>query len=436
MGQWTDRIKNHAVWQHLQALGPAIDRAVSRDGVDADMVDGLERLRAVLALVGKRLAAADPATTYPGPLDGIAGALQNATNEVQAFVGNGSVGHIANANAHGDTALAHVAQVPIPTTPKELAGLKDAVVTYRSTLEEQLRKAVATTTGTSGELEAVRAKVGELGNEITSERQRLSDLGSGFQAQFSTAQETRNKEYTEAQGTRQEKFGTLMAEATERLTQQSADFAQQKDAAIKQYAEDTAALKKDYSDAAKAVLVEIEAHRGEVEKLVGVIGDLGVTSGYVKTANYARIALWIWQGVAVTAMVGVIYAAYKLFIPQVLGQFSWEAFAGRVILTLTVGVLAAYAARQADKYHDVERQNRQRALELAALGPFLAPLPQEKQNEFRLGIGGKTFGQNGSGERRRTDKSPATVLDLVKSAELRELMTDLVAQAVKAARGN
>jgi len=432
MGQWTDRIKNHAVWQHLQSLGPAIDRAVARDGVDADMVDGLERLRAVLAFVGKRLAAAEPATTYPGPLDGIAGALQNATNEVQAFVGNGGIGHIVNANAQGDTALAHLAQVPIPTTPKELAGLKDAVVTYRSTLEEQLRKAVATTTGTSGELEAVRAKVAELGTEITSERQRLSELGSGFQAQFSTAQETRNKEYTEAQGTRQEKFGTLMADGAERLTQQNAEFTQQKDTAVKQYVEDTAALKKEYSEAAKAVLDEIEGDRAEVAKLLGVIGDLGVTSGYVKTANYARRALWLWQGIAVAAMVGVIVAAYKLFIPQVLGQFSWEAFAGRVILTLTVGVLAAYAAHQADKYHEMERQNRQRALDLAAIGPFLAPLPQDKQNDFRLDIGGKTFGRNGSGERRSTDKSPATVLDLAKSPGF----TDLVAAVAKAIRGS
>lgn len=432
MGQWTDRIKNHAVWQHLQSLGPAVDRAVARDGVDPDMVDGLERLRAVLALVGKRLAAADPATTYPGPLDGIATALQNATIEVQNFVANGSVGHVANANAQGDAALAHLAQVPVPTTPKELAGLKDAVVAYRSTLEEQLKKASAASIGISGELDAVKTKVAELGNDVTSERQRLSELGSGFQAQFSTAQETRNKEYTEAQGARQEKFGTLMTEATERLTQQNADFALQKDAAIKQYAEDTDALKKEYGEAAKAVLVQIEGHREEVAKLVGVIGDLGVTSGYVKTANYARRALWFWHGVAVLAMGGVIFAAYKLFIPQLQGAFSWEAFPGRVLLLLTVGVLAAYAARQADKYHEMERQNRQRALELAALGPFLAPLPPEKQNEFRLGVGGKTFGQNGSSERRRTDKSPATVLDLAKSTELRELVTEVV----KAVRGN
>src|SRR5207247_3206880 len=120
-----------------------------------DAVDGLERLRAVLALVGKRLAGADPATTYPGPLDGMATALQNATAEVQNFVANGNAGHVNNANTHGDTALAHLTQVPVPTTAKELAGLRDAAVTYRSTLEEQLKKAGAASSGLGGELEAV-----------------------------------------------------------------------------------------------------------------------------------------------------------------------------------------------------------------------------------------------------------------------------------------
>ncbi len=358
MSQWTDRIRNHQVWQQLQSLGPAIDQAVAREGVDPDTVAALERLRAVLTFVGKRLAAADPATTHPGPLDGITTALQNSTNEVQAFVANGNAGHVANANSHGDTALSHLAQVAVPT-------------------------------------------------------------------------ETRSREYTDAQGARQEKFGALIADFTARLAEQNADFSQQKDAAIKSHSQDMEELRKECGEAAKAVLDQIDGHRQDVEKLVGVIGDLGVTSGYVKTANYARKALWIWQSVAVLAMGGVIFAAYKLFIPQLQGAFSWEAFAGRLILSLTVGVLAAYAANQADKYLDMERRNRQLALELAAIGPFLAPLPQEKQDEFRLNLGAKTFGQNGVALAKGTDKSPATVLDLAKSSDLRDIITE----AVKAARG-
>ncbi len=431
MGQWTDRIKNHAVWQQMSTLGPTIDRALDREAIDPDTIDALERVRAVLALVGKRLDSLDPATAFPGPLDGLAAALQNANNEIQNYIANGNAGHISNANAHADTALAHLAQLPIAITPKELTGLREAASSYRSTLEGQLKKASSALVTVNSELESTKTRLATVGSDVTAEKQRLSDLASGFQSQFSAAQEARNREYTEAQGTRQEKFNLLMTDAAGRLAEQTADFTQQRDVAVKQYAEDAAALKENYGDAAKSVLLQIENHRADVEKLVGVIGDLGVTSGYVKTANYARKALWFWQGVAVLAMAGVIGAAYELFIPQS-QVFSWEALPGRVLLLLTVGVLAAYAAFQADKYHRTEDRNRQLALELAAIGPFLAPLPPEKQIEFRLGLGVKTFGQNGgSHPPENGDRSPATVLDLAKSPGLRELVTEII----KAARG-
>src|SRR5439155_1626430 len=109
------------------------------------------------------------------------------------------------------------------------------------------------------------------------------------------------------------------------------------------------------------------------------------------------------------------YAAYKLFIPELQGPFSWWQFAGRIVLTLTVGVLAAYAAHQGDTYKVIEGQNRRLALDLAAIGPFLAPLPQDKQDEFRIGVGGRTFGQNGSSQNGH-GASPATLLDLAKSS--------------------
>ena len=141
MSEWTDRIRNHPVWQHLAALGPSIDQARGREELDAPTVDGLERVRAVLAFVGKRLATADPFTTHMAPLDGLATAFQSATAEVQAFVADGSPEHITNANAHADTALHCLAQIAVPGTPEELAGLKDAATAYRITLEQQLNYA-------------------------------------------------------------------------------------------------------------------------------------------------------------------------------------------------------------------------------------------------------------------------------------------------------
>lgn len=408
MSQWIDRIRDHQVWQQMKALGPSIDQARTREDIDPQTIDGLERVRTVLAFIGKRLAGADPFTTQPAPLDGLAGAFQNASAEIQAFTANGNPGHIVNANSHADTALQHVAQIVVGNTPEELAGLKDAAVAYRSTLEKQLGHAAAAAGEVSSGTTALKASISDLSTQIAAERQSLSQLASEFQGQFSAAQEARSREFSDNQTARQEKYAAI----------------------VQKCGDDISELKDKYSTAAEGVVRDIETHRERVEKLVGVIGNLGVTSGYLKTANYAQRSVWIWQGVTVLAMAGLIAVAYKAFIPIVQGEFTWAGFAGKGLLTVTVGVLAAYSGSQADKFFEMERRNRKMALELEAIGPYLAPLPQEQQDEFRVALGERSFGREDPAPGRRADKSPATLVDvLMKSKEFRDFVTEIVRAA-------
>ncbi len=490
MSQWIDRILNHSVWQHMTALGPSIDRAIAREDVDPPSIDGLERIRGVLTFTGKRLAGADPQLIQPGSLDSMASALQNTLSEIDAFVADGNAGHVINANSHADNILAHLPAINYPFVADDWISLRDSGVSYRETLEQNLLRgneslskaradvaqleqrilelsAVASDeraklTALASDFQsqfvaaqenrnrefvqqvetalsqikadatAVQQRLSELATEIGTERTRLTSLASEFQSQFSTAQETRNREFAEVQSNRQEKFGALMAEYNQRLSDQNAEFSKQRDIAFQEYETNVIVLNTKYAESAATILNQVEQHKQAVEKLVGVIGNLGVTSGYLKTANHARTLTWIWQGVTVAAMGGIIYVAAKAFLPLVQGGFNWEGFAGRVFVSLTVGVLAAYAAAQADKHIQVERQNRKLALELEAIGPYLAPLPLEKQEEFRLEMGNRSFGRDEIGHRGKAEKSPASVIDiLVKSKEFREF----VAEIVKAARG-
>jgi hypothetical protein len=249
--------------------------------------------------------------------------------------------------------------------------------------------------------------------------------------QFSGAQETRSKDYLDAQTTRQDKFAALIADYTQRLTDQNAEFGRQREHLVQDQKDELAALTADYKDAAAKQLAEIHEHREQVEKLVGVIGNLGVTSGYQKAANEARITARVWQGIAVASLVAIIVVAFKAFLPLVQGAFTWESFAGRVFVSLTVGVLAAYAISQADKYQQVERRSRKLALELEAIGPFLASLPVEKQEEFRLKVGDRSFGTSSDLIDGQSGDSPKSVFDVAfKSKEL----SSFVANIIKAAR--
>ncbi len=185
-------------------------------------------------------------------------------------------------------------------------------------------------------------------------------------------------------------------------------------------------MKQNFVDVSTKLHEEIIQHKMNVEKLVGVIGNLGVTSGYLTTANDAKKTVRIWQMITVGAMLALILIAYCIFLPNIEAGFTWSGFAGRVFVTLTVGALAAYAGTQADKYQKVERYNRRLALELEAIGPFIAPLSEEKQADFRVKIGDRSFGQ-GDGQHKELDvKSPTSVADLVADTKWLTFITGII----------
>lgn len=125
---------------------------------------------------------------------------------------------------------------------------------------------------------------------------------------------------------------------------------------MKQHEADLNKLSTEYRKSAASLLEAIETHKAQVEKLVGVIGNLGVTSGYQKTANQAWWHAITWQGIALAALISMVGIAYYWFLPLVQAEtFPWGTFATRVFLSLPAALLAAYAISQADKYQQVER---------------------------------------------------------------------------------
>ncbi len=252
----------------------------------------------------------------------------------------------------------------------------------------------------------------------------LSKTITDQQGQFSTAQENRSQ-----------KFGDLIAEYTKRLTDQDAAFTKERNDFVSAAKDKLSGLYGHYEYEADKILKGVQKNREDVEKLVGVIGSLGVTHGYQTTANRARVSMWIWQGITVAAMCGLIAFAYYAFLPSIKGDFRWESLAARVFLTVSVGVLAAYAGTQADRFFHMEKNNRKLALELAAIDPFIALWPLEEQHKFKLAVGQRTFAQDET-PTSKMDKSPATTLDLfAKEGYAQDILKIVIEAAQKTVKG-
>ena len=82
----------------------------------------------------------------------------------------------------------------------------------------------------------------------------------------------------------------------------------------------------------------------------------------------------------------------------------------------------------------MEKYNRKLALELAAIDPFIALLPQDEQYKFKLEIGRRSFAQN-DGLISKDEKSPATTLDVLLSSKqgekILQLLTDAAQKSLK-----
>jgi chemotaxis protein histidine kinase CheA len=459
LSEWSDRITKHALWQSLKDLAVALDAARGRTGNSPQVVDALERVTAILGLLNARLSQVDPLTVPPGPFDGINKQATNARAELDAFVSDGDVGHVSNANARADAILANLAALPPqPSTPADAEAVCAAFTNYRARLEEHLRTTDAVASAANSRAQEVETKLQTLVAESESTRQQIAaasteqqtkfaeaqeartreftaaqaqrqdkanTVAAEQQAQFTAAQEARSKESTDAQAERASRFSTLVEEYGKKLAEQNALFTADRESAVKGYQEELKGLREEFAVSGREILEAINKHKSDVEKLVGVIGNLGVTSGYLTAANHARKALYAWQLLTVLSLAALVWVAYSIATTNIDNDAQfYRALAGRVFVSITLGVFAGYAAKQAANFWQVERRNRKLALELEALGPFIASLPPERQNDFREQIGHRSFGVPDGDLSKQSEKAPTNaaelVRDLIKSDDLRQ----------------
>jgi hypothetical protein len=362
-------------------------------------------------------------------------ALTNAKKQVQQFnsVMQESLAKLSSASEESrvklDARLEDSSKGLTATTESLQASLTALAASIQAE-QQKLAQIVSDQQGQFSTAQEARSKEFTEGLRLAVEG--YTRLVTDYQGQFSVAQDTRSKEYAAAELARQNKYNETIAEFSKKLADQDTEFTKQRTAVVTASELELAGLVSEYRNDAAKIVEDIEEKQKHVEKLVGVIGNLGVTSGYLRVANQARWALWGWQATTLTALVTLSWLAYKTLgaLEDSSGHFTWGGFAARALLLVSLGVIAAYSGTQADKLFGEERRNRKLALELEAIGPYLAPLPVEEQNKFRLQIGELSFGRDPEPHVHR--KSPASIADLLNSKETKDFLKLLIEAGVKA----
>jgi len=439
MTVWTKLLGDSGVLARLDELARALARALARSQNAVEDLESLQRIRAVLTVIGKRLESADENLLIEQALKALASQVANATEQVNAFAETGNQAALASANAHVDLALSSLASLVFPEKT-ELRVPPEAADAYREAIGAQLRSFDAEAdaqlarsaalliqlTDAETRFESAIANIQKdedaFRASVATEREELMAAGAEAEKQlesaaatatqkwdatFAAAEKAREEIWRAAADTQQARFDKLSAafdNFSAAFDKLSAAFDEQlavksqaldanlKAAAIAQEASLTE-LKAAYQDKAQAMLKAAEGHLKQVQELVGVIADHGVSSGFKAVADGAAKAAGIWQAVALGAILLLVGFAFATAVNPFEEQTNWLNFAGRTYFSITLGVLAAYAASQRNRSQRVEQTNRRLELELRALGPFFQSVDPVEREQFRLKLVDLLFGR-------------------------------------------
>ena len=145
-------------------------------------------------------------------------------------------------------------------------------------------------------------------------------------------------------------------------------------------------------------------------------GTIGIVGGFQQFANKERNAATFWKVIALLSFSGLIIFGILSFKLTVETTFSWGILGARLFAASTFGILAAYAARLADKHDFSEKLNRKMELELASIDPYIVNLPAEFKHNIKKQLSDKLFGQYDVLKTTNEEKVSNSSIDLIKTS--------------------
>ncbi|MEY2170695.1 MULTISPECIES: hypothetical protein [unclassified Rhodanobacter] len=401
MSRWTDQYSTHAFHGSWQSLTSTVAGAAVPDGAPLADAEELARFQKVVAQLVSTLEAVDPEIGNLEVLGNMQASAQAALGEVQAFLSNGNVGHLRNANAQVDALAAHV-QRYASTLP---AVSPPAVVAAAASLSKYVadwhRNASAQLEVLGKEVGKVDARSVEANLAIDKLIERMTALEGQFQTQMSAFTQT----FTQAEASRAERYDkwqeTQQAKADEAFSE----------------------LAKKYA----AGLVVLTDYEDQAGKVLGSVVNTAQAGAYATYANEEKASANIYRRLAIGLMV---VAATVLFLPelwhvgQLVGGYTvdWQKALYRLPFSLVLFAPAVYLAKESSRHRNNEVLNRRRQHILTTIEPYLALLDPKKAEEVKTEVARSLFSDT-MGTPAEKDEDTSNIL-----AQLSNLATTLLKQ--------
>ena len=225
MSRWTDQYSTHAFQASWQSLTSTVAGAGVSEGAPLADAEELARLQKVIAQLVSTLATVDPEIANPDVLGNMQASAQAALGEVQAFLNNGNVGHLRNANAQADALATHIQRYASTLPPVSPPAVVAAAAWLGKYVADWHRNASAQLEVLGNDVGKVDARAIEANLAIDKLAERMTALEGQFQTQISVFTQT----FTQAEASRAERYDkwqeTQQAKADEAFSELAKKYA-------------------------------------------------------------------------------------------------------------------------------------------------------------------------------------------------------------------
>ena len=157
-------------------------------------------------------------------------------------------------------------------------------------------------------------------------------------------------------------------------------------------------LESDYRKKLKVVaelyeseLVNIQEKNTQINNLLGDAASRVIVSEYALSAEQERKAAnWLRICSLVCMTLIVVIAGYS-FLESITQNFDLSNALLRLALVFLLSVPAAYLARESTKHRQQQYTHLQTSLDLKAINPYIASLPEEEQHKIKSEIAQRIF---------------------------------------------
>lgn len=135
----------------------------------------------------------------------------------------------------------------------------------------------------------------------------------------------------------------------------------------------------------------IESSKSEINDILGHVSGRAIAGDYEKSAADEKVmADWLRYG-ALACMALIVLVLGSAVAATITSEFEWPRFLSRVSLVFLLSIPAAYLARESAKHREQQYQHQQTSLDMKAVSPFLASLPEDERHKIKAAIASRIF---------------------------------------------